>query len=157
MIERRINVRGIIFKNGTLLAQQLTPSFEGDKRNYWCTPGGGLEEKESLKQGLTREIIEETGVTPQIGKLLFIQQFYDGKREKMEFFFHITNSDDFDNIDLAKTSHGLIEVEKTEFIDPTNHEILPDFLQTIDIQDYIANNKPVFIYDELTLKNLHLG
>jgi 8-oxo-dGTP pyrophosphatase MutT (NUDIX family) len=149
MIDRRITVRGIIFKDSKLLAQQLTPSFEGIERNFWCTPGGGLDENESLHQGLNREMIEETGITPQIGKLLFVQQFYDNKRENLEFFFHIENADDYKTIDLANTSHGLLEIKKVEFINPTDHELLPDFLQTINIQDYINDNKPVFISNKL--------
>jgi 8-oxo-dGTP diphosphatase len=148
MIDRQINVRGIIFKDSMLLAQQLTPSFEGVRRDFWCTPGGGLEKGESLQHGLTREIIEETGVVPKISKLLFIQQFNDGKRENLEFFFHIENADEFESINLDKTSHGKLEIERVEFITPVNYDILPAFLQTIDIQDYITGNRPVFIYNE---------
>jgi ADP-ribose pyrophosphatase YjhB (NUDIX family) len=149
MAKRRINVRGIIYKNGALLAQQLKPCSDGVERNYWCTPGGGLDECESLHQGLAREIVEETGIIPTVGKLLFIQQFHDGKKEQLEFFFHITNAKDYENIDLAETLHGTREIKQVEFIDPKKHDIMPVFLQTINIQDYIENDRPVFIYNEL--------
>jgi 8-oxo-dGTP pyrophosphatase MutT (NUDIX family) len=145
MIKRRVNLRGIIFKNGKIFAQQLTPDFSGDSCDYWCTPGGGLEGYESIHDGLTREIIEETGITPKIGKLLFIQQFHDGEKQQFELFFHIENADDFEKIDLNNTSHGIVEVKNCEFVDPTNHEVLPAFLRKIDIQEYISNDKPVFI------------
>ena len=53
---------------------------------------------EGLLDGLRREMIEETGVKPEIGKLLFIQQFAEsgeqsahGPNEQLEFFFLITN------------------------------------------------------------------
>ena len=151
MVDRRVNVRGIISKNGKILAQQLKPGIDERERDYWCTPGGGLEEAESLIQGLNREIIEETGIAPKIGKLLFIQQFQDnnGQREKeqLEFFFNIENADDYKTIDLSATSHGDIEIKHVEFIDPKAHNILPAFLQTIDIQDFIENNKPVYIHN----------
>jgi len=154
MIKRRVNVRGIIYKNGKILAQQLTPDHEGNERNYWCTPGGGMDELESLHQGLTREIIEETGITPKIGKLLFIQQFSDkryhnGEVEQLELFFHIENANDFEIINLENTSHGVLEIKKVEFIDPKNYNLLPEFLQTIDIKDYVINNNPVFICNRL--------
>lgn len=153
MMDRRVNVRGIIFKNGKILAQCLTPGLDGIERDYWCIPGGGLEEKESLIQGLNREMVEETGIAPKIGKLLFIQQFKDNnetrEREQLEFFFHIENADDYEIIDLNQTSHGLLEIKLVDFIDPKNNNLLPSFLQTIDIQDYIDNNKPVYIYNEL--------
>ncbi|MEI6228551.1 MAG: NUDIX hydrolase [Candidatus Saccharibacteria bacterium] len=155
MIDKRINVRGIVFRDGKILAQQLTPGSDGHPRDWWCIPGGGKDELESLIDCIKREMVEETGVVPEIGKLLFIQQFYDGKRENLEFFFHIKNANDYENIDLTKTSHGVEEIKQVEFIDPSDTSELPlypQFLQTIDIADYIKNDKPVFIFVE-GLKN----
>lgn len=157
MIKRRVNVRGIIYKNGKVMAQQLTPDHEGNERNYWCTPGGGMDNFESLHEGLIREMIEETGITPKIGKLLFIQQFsderyHDGEVEQLEFFFHIENADDYEVINLENTSHGLLEIKNVDFIDPKKHNLLPDFLQTIDIEKYIVNDMPVFISNKLESK-----
>lgn len=142
--KRRINVRGIIFNNGQLFAQTL----KGDQ-SYWCTPGGGLDDGESLLDGLHREMIEETGIAPTIGKLLFIQQFHDSAKEQLEFFFHITNNDDYVNIDLASTSHGDLEIERCGFIDPTKENILPAFLQTVAIQTMIDGDQPVIVTSEL--------
>ena len=149
--ERRITTRGIIFKDGKLLAQELMPARNGQKRDFWCTPGGGLEPGETLRQGLEREMIEETGIKPSIGKLLFIQQFEDEEKEFLEFFFHISNVDEYETIDLSATSHGLIEVENVAFITPAERTILPAFLQTLDIQAYIDEDKPVFMFDELNV------
>jgi ADP-ribose pyrophosphatase YjhB (NUDIX family) len=147
MTNRRVNVRSIIFKDGMIFAQELKAN------TYWSTPGGGLEPDESLTVGLYREMIEETGIAPIIGRLLFIQQFHDGNREQMEFFFHVTNADDYDTtIDLSATSHGELEVSRCQFIDPTSSNILPEFLQTIDIRSYIENNLPVYVTSELTTK-----
>ena len=66
---RRVTVRGIIIKDGKLFAQRLNKKG-GGVNDYWCTPGGGLDDGESLYDGLTREMIEETGVKPVIGRLL---------------------------------------------------------------------------------------
>lgn len=69
-MRRRVNVRGIIInENGEIFCQKLTANT-GKGRDFWCTPGGGLEMGESLLDGLRREMIEETGVKPEIGKLL---------------------------------------------------------------------------------------
>ena len=150
---RRVATRGIIFKDGKLLCQQLKPGANGIVRDYWCTPGGGLDIGESLTDGLYREMIEETGIAPKIGKLLFVQQFSeDGSKEQMEFFFHIENSDDYETIDLATTSHGELEIEQMEFINRKAHTLLPAFLQEIDIRNYIETDKPVLIYTELSNK-----
>ncbi|MDX2776324.1 NUDIX domain-containing protein [Streptomyces caniscabiei] len=149
MKPRRITVRGIIIKNGHILAQELTPGSDGLKRDYWCTPGGGLEPNESLIDGLRREMIEETGVDPVIGKLLFVQQYEDDEKEFIEFFFHITNADAYETIDLAATSHGLEEIENVEFIDPATHNLLPAFLQSVNIKKHIDSDQPVIIANNL--------
>lgn len=147
---RRVTVRGIIYKDGKIFAQQLT----GKNQEYWCTPGGGVDSHESLTDGLKREIYEETGIKPVIGKLLFVQQFptaeiHHGTDEHLEFFFHIENADDYHTIDLEKTSHGVAEVEHCDFINPQKENILPAFLQTIDVESYVTGDKPVYFYSEL--------
>jgi ADP-ribose pyrophosphatase YjhB (NUDIX family) len=147
MQERRVNTRGIIFKNGLLFAQQLKAN--SGPNQFWSTPGGGLDPNESLTDGLRREMIEETGIAPVIGKLLFIQQFNDGKREQLEFFFHIENANDYDVIDLSKTSHGDIEIEANAFIDPKTEHVLPAFLKNIDIGAYIEISLPILVVSEL--------
>ncbi len=149
MAKRRMTVRGIIFKDGMLLSQQLTADHHGVERDFWCAPGGGLDEDESIMDGLKREIIEETGITPVIGKLLFIQQFFDGDSEQVELFFNIKNVNDFDKINLEKTSHGIAEVKNVGFINPKESWILPKFLKDTDIQSYIDNDQPVLIVNNL--------
>lgn len=148
MIARRIAVRGIIFKDGKLLCQRLK-SKDGMPRNFLCTPGGGLDSREGLIDGLHREMIEETGISPEIGNLLFIQQLADGDEEHLEFFFHIKNADDYAAIDLSKTSHGELEIATVEFVDPFTENVLPAFLQTADIDGAIKNQMPVEIINYL--------
>lgn len=143
MTTRRVNVRGIIFKDDKIFAQTI--KHGADESAYWCTPGGGLEIGESLHAGLHREMMEETGVAPVIGKLLFIQQFYDGTKEQLELFFEIKNTADYEVIDLANTSHGELEIGRCGFIDPREEHILPAFLQTADIATAINGNAPVRI------------
>lgn len=149
MTIRRINTRGIIYKDGKIFAQQLIKNSGSD--NYWCTPGGGLDEGEALVDGLHREMIEETGIVPVIGKLLFIQQFHDGTKEQLEFFFHIENASDYEIINLSQTSHGELEIERCEFINPKTENILPAFLKVLDIAAYLTSNLPVFIDNDLPI------
>ena len=98
--------------------------------DFWNTPGGRLERGESLQAGLTREMMEETGVAADIGNLLYIQQFRHNKREYLDFFFHVTNGKDFVFIDLDKTSHGAAEISDIGFIDVTELPVMPTFLVT---------------------------
>jgi len=147
-MERRVAVRGIIVKNGELFCQCLKAD-DGTKKDFWCAPGGGLDAGESLHEGLTRELIEETGVAPTIGKLLFIQQYRDEKREYLEFFFNVTNVDDFEEIDLASTTHGDKEIAEYGFIDPTQVNLLPAFLKDIDLASRIQSDTPVEVFTHL--------
>ena len=145
---RRINVRAIITKDGQLFCQKLKNSHSLHSAEFWCTPGGGIDFGESLHEGLTREMIEETGVKPVIGNLLFIQQFMDGEREQLEFFFHVTNADDYESLDLSSTSHGDAEVAECGFVDPKTTVIKPEFITTIDLDAAIAASSPLHIaYD----------
>ena len=151
MNTRRVAVRGIIFKDGKLLCQRLK-AYRRNDRDFWCTPGGGLDIGEQLEVGLRREMIEETGIDPKIGRLLFVQQFSeDGEKEQMEFFFLIENPEDYGSIDLTTTTHGDIEIEHVEFVDPAASVVLPAFLQTIDLKKYVETVQPVAIFDELAV------
>ena len=150
--KRRVAVRGIIYKNGKLFCQQLKDKT-GQPRDFWCTPGGGLNAKETLIAAVQRELMEETGVNAKVGKLLFVQSFSEGTigthgdHEQLEFFFHIENPDDFEKID-EQASHFEAEIANYGFVDPESTHVLPAFLRTLDLNDYITSDKPVYIYNE---------
>lgn len=150
MTDRRIGVRAVIWgEDGLFLA--LNNREEGDGQNdFWSIPGGGLDIGESLQKGLCREIIEELGVKPEIGDLLFIQQFLSSRddcKEELEFFFHVKNHQDFLNIDLTKTKLGMKEIHDFGFFDPKTRPVKPLFLQQVDIKQAIRNGKTqVFSY-----------
>ena len=75
-------------------------------------------------------MIEETGIKPTVGRLLYIQQFKHKDWEHLEFFFDITNSDDYAHVNLDATTHGALEIAEIGFIDPKTEHILPTFLTT---------------------------
>jgi ADP-ribose pyrophosphatase YjhB (NUDIX family) len=141
-----------MYRDGKILASKQKDD-DGNEAENWATFGGGLDPQESLTDGLYREMIEETGIVPKIGKLLFVQQFTDPndkEKENLEFFFLIENAADYESIDLSVTTHGAVEIVRSDFIDPKIHKILPAFLQTIDIKDYVENDRPVFVYNNLS-------
>ena len=150
---RRTNVRGIIFKDGKLLVTKFRQD-DDQEPDWWGTFGGGLDPNEPILEGLYREMIEETGVAPKIGNLLFIQQFHDGEKEQFELFFHITNAEDYQSFSLEDTSHGALELVRHAFVDPKTNDIYPQFLSQVDIQAYIDGKQPVYVFNELptTLK-----
>lgn len=151
-MERRVAVRAMIMTEDKLLCVRQKPynptsvALASDHGNgWWCLPGGKLELGESLEAGVAREIVEELGVQPQIGPLLYIQQFIYNDQESLEFFFAVTNPEDFVQINLAETSHGTAEIAEVAFIDPRTVTVLPKFLGTEDIFAQRAAHGPVKI------------
>lgn len=59
--------------------------------SYWVLPGGGLEQGESLMEGVTREVSEELGVSCIINRLVAVGQLITQRitpaRHVVDFFF----------------------------------------------------------------------
>jgi 8-oxo-dGTP pyrophosphatase MutT (NUDIX family) len=73
LLPKRATARLFIFdpSNRLLLIRyvaqrEVDPSKPG-VRSFWFTPGGGLEPGESARQAAARELLEETGLTNEIG------------------------------------------------------------------------------------------
>ncbi len=143
---RRVAVRAVIIKDGKLLAMRAKPYHPHVRTDISWTVGGTLEETESLVAALEREVIEETGIPPVIGNLLYVHQFKDAHKEHLEFFFHITNADDFLHIDLTKTTHGQEEIAEIDFIDPKTSDVYPEFLRTESFENLAAQPTKFFSY-----------
>ena len=150
-MQRRLAVRAVIIKDKKLLLVKLKPynKTKHTGNDFWCTIGGGLDDYESVIPALKREVLEETGIEAEVGRLLFVQQFVFQNRENLEFFFLITNADDFETIDLSKTSHGDTEIAELAFVDPKTEYVLPKFLSEVDIEAHITENRPVQFFDYL--------
>lgn len=121
----RIIVRAIIPHEGKILLVK-----NKNLPDFWCLPGGKLKKGEELKAGLTREIMEETGIESVVSRLLFIQQIRKEDQYKYpEFFFLVSNGNDYVDVDMSKASHALEELEAVEFKKVSEVAILPKFLK----------------------------
>ncbi|MDB5185762.1 MAG: hydrolase [Candidatus Saccharibacteria bacterium] len=152
-MNRRIAVRAIVQHEGKLLCVRHKPYsavFAATaKDSVWATPGGGLDSGEALIAGVEREMIEETGIKPVVGQLLYIKQFVTGDTEHLEFFFHVTNAEDYLKIDLATTTHGASEIAEIAFVDPKATNILPKFLATEPVIEKVLSPSPPTIFTYL--------
>ncbi len=142
---RRIAVRAIIADGDKLLLVRHKPYHNKPASEFFCTVGGGLDLSESLIEGIKREVLEETGVEAVVGKLIFVQQYRERQmgQDVIEFFFHITNTKDFENIDLGSSSHGDEEIEEVGFYNPKEISVLPEFLREVDIQKALAEPEAI--------------
>ncbi len=125
IMEISIATRGVIIHEGKLLVVK----HKAD-RSFWCLPGGRMEAGETLEKAMERELIEETGVRPEVGKLLFIQQFIEVDRPGLGFFFYIKNAKDYVEFNKEKASHGF-EIYEFKFVvpDDPDYTILPTYLK----------------------------
>jgi 8-oxo-dGTP pyrophosphatase MutT (NUDIX family) len=61
VIERRASRALLIAGRSVLLIKGRDPA-QPERGTWWLTPGGGIEDGESLEVAVTREILEETGL-----------------------------------------------------------------------------------------------
>lgn len=127
MIDSRIvRVRGIIADEGKYLFVQ-----HAHDASFWALPGGKLEHGETLLEGLRRELVEELGIRPEIGRLLYVHQFTKDDHESLEFFFEVINGKDYTDVRTEDTTHGKAEIACARFIDPAQNHVMPGFLSRL--------------------------
>lgn len=102
-----IRCRGIVLDQDELLVVEHV-----GKEGFLALPGGHLEWGEDIKTGLVRELVEELGVTPVIGPLLYIHTFtQENGVQPVEFFFRILNATDYRTLGQVRThAHELAAI-----------------------------------------------
>ncbi len=111
-----IRVRGIILQNNKFLLVNLPGN------DYYCLPGGKLEHGEDIKDCLERELVEELGVKPQVGRLLYVNNFIDKENnQNIDFMFEVLNGGDYLDLNNKERTHAfeiseIIWVEKGQDI-----------------------------------------
>ncbi len=104
-------VRGVMVKDGKIFLCKLA------RGGFYCLPGGTLEPGETRLEGLRREIVEELGIEPEIGPLVYSQEFTRSNGlTTYDFWYAIKNVGDFQNVDISRASHGF-EHEEVGFYD----------------------------------------
>ncbi|MEX2029103.1 MAG: NUDIX domain-containing protein [Candidatus Paceibacterota bacterium] len=96
-----IRVRAIVMNDGNLLV------VKNSGNNFFALPGGNLDPGEDIKKCLEREIVEELGVSPDTGRLLYINNFTDKNGlSSIDFFFEVKNGKDFVNCEKLNRTHA---------------------------------------------------
>ncbi|MEI7777560.1 MAG: NUDIX domain-containing protein [bacterium] len=115
-----VRCRAVIIHENKLLVVR-----HGKDVDFAALPGGHLEWGEEVKECLIREIIEELGVEPVIGRLLYINNFTRDNTQSIEFIFEVTNSSDYVECEKLNRSHAS-EIFEMCWISPTDTiKVLP--------------------------------
>ncbi|MEO7617746.1 MAG: NUDIX domain-containing protein [Candidatus Saccharibacteria bacterium] len=124
MLKFNVTARGLIIHEGKLLICRLR-----SHDTFYCLPGGKLDVGESIEQTMIREMVEESGIKPEVGNLLFINQLINSTHHRIEFFYHIRNSQDYLDANLNEATHAN-EIAEWKLADIRNDEydLRPSFL-----------------------------
>lgn len=76
---KRIRVAGLIeMENGYALMHRMNVKKKENSNapygEYYVFPGGGLEENETLEEGVRREVLEEFGIEVEVKQELYFRQ-----------------------------------------------------------------------------------
>jgi ADP-ribose pyrophosphatase YjhB (NUDIX family) len=138
-----IRCRGIILYNDKLLV--VKHYVEAD---FFALPGGHLEWGEKVFDCIKREITEELGIEPKIGRLLYINNLTvessEGK-QSIEFFFEILNSADYSDLQKLNGTHKDELIETCWIGKNDSRKILPNQVQLDLNNGSILSNTVRFI------------
>jgi ADP-ribose pyrophosphatase YjhB (NUDIX family) len=101
-----IRCRAIIVHNGRLLVVKHQKTNE-----YYALPGGHLEWGEDIIEAIKREVVEELGIEPKVGRLLYVHNLIQPEKESLpakqsiEFFFEIKNGHYYQDTSKLGGSH----------------------------------------------------
>ncbi len=85
----RLAARALILHEDRLL---LVNAYPGARLGLWCAPGGGCEAGQSLPENLSREVMEETGLTIAVGPPVLVNEFHNPETgfHQVDLFFRCT-------------------------------------------------------------------
>jgi len=133
---REISVRAIIIKGNGILAVQ--PKDSG----FWNLPGGVAKSKETAEEALKRMVLEQTGVVPAVGRLVYILQYHSKSTERLEMFFNVSNAADYKEKDLKDKIKVSKALDGIRYVEPKgNQDLRPEFLQAEPVIDTAKQQK----------------
>lgn len=132
-----LKTRGIIRKDDKIFLSFIP------KAGFFCLPGGTMEEDETFKQCIEREIFEELAIKPKVWKAISWHELVNSRGElQFEIWFEIENANDFENLNKSLATHGFEcsnegfysweEIEKMEVRPKNLREILEKWIGILE-------------------------
>lgn len=126
---KRIRVAGIIpMEDGFAFMHRKNVLKRKDIQEYYTFPGGGLENDETLEEGVVREIKEEFGINVKVVKKLY--EMESEKFDQTEYFFLCEYIDG-----TFGTGDGPEFNNDPKYIESGNY--LPEIIKREDIKDLV--------------------
>ena len=86
-VQYRIRAGVIVVDGDSMLLVQHRSDDSFGGQPWWVTPGGGVEGEESLTECARREVLEETGLTVELGRIAYVAVFVEPGWYHCEVFF----------------------------------------------------------------------
>ena len=135
-----VRCRTIILNQGKMLVVRHSP-----EASFWALPGGHLEYGEGLEACAEREIVEELGIAPDIGRLLYMHTFESGGVHSVEFLFEVLNGAMYGDLSKLSGTHSY-ELADIRWVSPADDvRILPARVATDFKAGEIGRACPLFI------------
>lgn len=116
---KKTRATAVVIKDGKIL--MIHRFCEG--KEYYVLPGGKVEEGETVEEAVIRELLEETTITAQLGKLISI--FDDGGSNHQLFLCHYVSGEP----KLSEDSSEKIEMNE-------NNQYYPMWVKVEKLKDF---------------------
>ncbi len=125
----RVRVAGIIKMNGGYaFMHRKNVKKKKDMQEYYTFAGGGLEDNETLEEGVIREIKEEFGITVKVVKKLYEMDFRELNQKEYFFLCEYVEGE-------FGTGNGPEFSNNPKYID--SGEYLPEIVKEEDIESLL--------------------
>jgi ADP-ribose pyrophosphatase YjhB (NUDIX family) len=149
-LKHRIRAAAIVVRDKKVLLVKHQHPVTG--LELWVPPGGRLEDGETIYECAKRETYEETGLTVELGEIIYLREFIDleNARHNLEIFIlakaaegePTTTHLSLDDLDAAY-------IKEVRFL--SQHEmkdltVFPEILKDIFWKDLNSGGRPKFKY-----------